>query len=125
VIVWPFTKILNAGLVPTPDDQDGWNCYWFYVSGLGFVLHYGDAVPAEIKRRCAQNTPQRVITVEHTFGDVVWELVRAEVRDGDTPELQAMLEEIKQVKAKENSPTPPSLAPSDPSTPSGGATRKE
>jgi hypothetical protein len=122
VIVWPFTQILNAGLVPAPDHQEGWNRHWFYVSGLGFVLHFGDAVPAEVKRGCAQNTSQRVITVERAFGNVVWELVRAEVRAGNTPELQALLEEIKQVKAKENSSMPPS-APSDPLASSRGPTR--
>jgi hypothetical protein len=100
VIVWPFTPVLNAGLVPRPDSQNGWNRYWFYVSGLGFVLHFGDAVPAEIKRRCAQNTPQRVITVERAFGDAVWELFRAEVRAGETPELRALVEQINQVRAK-------------------------
>ncbi len=109
VIVWPFRQVLNAGLVPRPDSQNGWNRYWFYVSGLGFVLHFGDAVPAEIKLRCAQNTPQRVITVERAFGDILLDLLRAEIRAGETPELRALVEQINQVRAKDNSAIPPSI----------------
>lgn len=99
-MIWPFKKMLNAGIVPTPAHLEGWNRYWFYISGLGFILHFGDAVPAEIKRRCSQNTAQRMITVERDFGNAVFEFVRALVGDADSPEMRATLEEIRLVKAK-------------------------
>jgi hypothetical protein len=113
VIVWPFKQILNAGLLPTPDSQEGWHRYWFYVSGLGFVLNFGDAVPCDIKHQCAQNTSQRVITVERAFGETLWELVREEVRAGQTPELRALVEQINEIRAKENSAIPLAVARSD------------
>ena len=125
VIVWPFTKILNAGFVPASDDPDGWNSYWFYVSGLGFVVHYGDAVPLEIKQRCAQNTPQRVITIERAFGDVVWDWVREEVRAAETPELRALLEEINRVRAIETSATAPSMTDANPGPPRDKSSSKK
>jgi len=99
-MIWPFKKMLNAGIVPTPAHLEGWNRYWFYISGLGFILHLGDAVPAEIKRRCSQNTAQRMITVERDFGNAVFEFARALVGHADSPEMRATLEEVRLVKAK-------------------------
>lgn len=99
-MIWPFKKGLNAAIFPQPAHVEGWNRYWFYVSGLGFILHFGDAVPTEIKQRCSQNTRQRVITVEVDFGNAVHEFVRGKVGDADSPEMRAVLEEIRQLRAK-------------------------
>jgi hypothetical protein len=96
-MIWPFKKVLNAGIVPRQEHAGGWNRYWFYVSGLGFILHFGGAVPTEIKQRCSQNTGQRAITVEVDFGNAVYEFVRGKVGDADSPEMRVMLEEIRQV----------------------------
>lgn len=107
-MIWPFKKILNAGIVPTPAHVEGWKRYWFYISGLGFILHFGDAVPTEIKRRCSQNTEERVITVERDFGNAIYKFVRVNLSDADSPEMRAMLEEIRQVRTKADSRVLPS-----------------
>jgi hypothetical protein len=100
-IVWPFKKILNVGFVPAPAHTGDWHRYWFYVSGLGFILHFGSSVPPEVKQRCSDHSPERVITVEQDFGDMVVELVKKMVRESDTSGLHDMLREIGALRSKQ------------------------
>lgn len=97
-IIWPFKPILNAATVPKPEHLPGWNRYWFYVSGLGFVLNFGSAVPPDIQERCSQNTTQRVLTVERAFGEHVWEFIRTVTKQGMTDEGRAMFREIEKIR---------------------------
>jgi hypothetical protein len=72
----PHKPVLNGFVVPMPMHSGGWHCYWFYICGLGFALHFGNRVPSGIKRMCSQNTPQRIIKMESAFGERVREFFR-------------------------------------------------
>jgi hypothetical protein len=95
--------VLNGVAFPMPHSV-GWNCYWFYMSGLGFMLHYGSGVPSGIKQLCSQNTPQRIVTMESAFSERVMEFFRNAAREGQTEQSREMLREIEKIRGKKIAP---------------------
>lgn len=101
-IVWRFKPVLNVAYVPAPAHAGEWSRYWFYMNGLGFIIHFGSDVPDEIKKRCSQNAPERVVVVESDFTNFVTELTRKTVKESDTSALDDMLKEIEQIRGNKN-----------------------
>jgi len=97
-VIWPFKPVFVGALPPKPEHAPGWNRYWFYICGLAFVLNFGSAIPLDIKQRCSQNTPQRVVTVERDFGLQVWRFLRAVTEQGQTEQSRAMFKEIEKIR---------------------------
>ena len=78
----------------------GWNCYWFYICGLGFELHFGSGVSSSIRQLCSQNTWQRIVKMESAFAERVREFVRAVLQAGQTDQTREMLREIERIRGK-------------------------
>jgi hypothetical protein len=102
-IVWRFKPVLNVAYVPAPVHAGEWKRYWFYMHGLGFIIHFGSRVPGEIKQRCSQHTAERMVAVESDFTNFVTELTRKTVKETDTSALKDMFKEIEQLRKNKNS----------------------
>lgn len=104
--VWLTTDIsshrpvLNGVIFPMPQNSPDWNSYWFYLSGVGFTLHFGSGVPEGTKHLCSQNTPQRIVKMESAFADRVRGLVRDIARKGSSEQIHDMLKEIEKIRGK-------------------------
>jgi hypothetical protein len=96
---------LNGVIVPMAMHSLGWNCYWFYICGLGFSLHSGNAVPSGVKQSCSQNTSQRIIKMESVFAERVREYFRTVAKQGQTDQSRAMMLEIEKIRGKDAKPT--------------------
>jgi hypothetical protein len=98
VILWPYKKVPTAALLPNSSAVTGWQRYWFYVTGLGFVLDCGSNVPTEIQNRSTSRSPEQLVTVSKQFADMVLALMKEWV--ADAPELDGMLREIKAMRSE-------------------------
>jgi len=99
-IIYQFKPVLNVAYVAAPIHAGGWKRYWFYVHGLGFILHFGSGVPEEIRLRCSQHTVERVVMIENDFSNFVKELTNKMIKESDTSGLADMLKEIEKIRGK-------------------------
>lgn len=99
VMLHPYETVQPGFILPHASSVPGWDRYWFYVTGLGFVLDFGDAVPPEVISHATSHSPEQFITVSNQFG----ETLRARIRElmGDTSELTDLFKEIAAVRALE------------------------
>ena len=74
--------------------------YFFYVSGLGFVLHFADKLPQNFRKVCACHSPNRVIVVSTEFESVIRQVLREHATSGDDSRIQKMLQEIAKIRAQ-------------------------
>lgn len=100
VMLWPYQKVPPAALMPDFSPVQGWQRYWFYITGIGFVLDFGPNVPKEIQTRSTSHSPEQLITMSKQFADMVWSLMKEWV--SDTPELKSMFKEIAAIRARKN-----------------------
>src|ERR1041385_4165807 len=63
--VWPSMWLPTAA--PLPERQR----YWFYISGLIFILNFGYQMPAVTRRRCAYSYPTRVLIIDAMVSETV------------------------------------------------------
>ena len=74
--------------------------YFFYVSGLGFVLHFADKLPQNFRKVCAYHSPESVIVVSTEFENVIRQVLREHAMSSDDSRIQKMLQEIAKIRAK-------------------------
>jgi hypothetical protein len=86
----------------TQSDVPGCSKYICYISGIGFVLHFGDKLPAKLRILCAYHSPQKVLIVSTEFEHRIREAILKLVSERDDSKLKKMLEEINKVRS-----TPP------------------
>jgi hypothetical protein len=99
IMLWPFEKVPPAALMPDLSHQTaGWNQYWFYITGLGFVLDFGKSVPAEVRSRSSSHSAEGLVTISKPFGDMVWKQMKKLATDFSS--LEQMLKEIEIVRSK-------------------------
>jgi hypothetical protein len=99
VMLWPFEKVPPAALFPCASPVTGWKRYWFYISGLGFVLDFGKSVPTTIRSRSTSHSPEQFVTISKQFGDMVWKSMRELVGNAFSG-LETMLKEISAIRSK-------------------------
>jgi len=99
VMLHPYETVQPGFILPHASSVPGWNRYWFYVTGLGFVLDFGDSVPPEIISRATSKSPEQFVTVSNQFGDTLRERIRQLM--GDSSELTELFKEIAVVRARE------------------------
>jgi hypothetical protein len=100
VMLWPYQKVPPAALMPDSSPVTGWQRYWFYITGLGFVLDFGPNIPKEIQTRSTSHSPERLITISKEFADMV--LANMKESTTDIPNLDAMLKEIVAIRSGKN-----------------------
>jgi hypothetical protein len=103
VMLWPFKRVPPGLIFPDEYPNAKWQRYWFYVSGLGFVLDVGHDVPEDVQRLSTSRSAQGLITVDEQFGSMTWERIKSMV--GDLSRFEGLLSEIAKVRAKEKTPT--------------------
>jgi hypothetical protein len=99
VMLWPFQKVPPGLIFPDTYPNATWKRFWFYISGVGFVLDVEPGVPEDVKKYSTSGSAQRLITVDEQFGIMAWETIKAMV--GDLSRFGALLKEIAAVRAKE------------------------
>jgi hypothetical protein len=99
VMLYPYETVPPGFILPHESSVPGGGRYWFYVTGLGFVLDFGDKVRPEIKSHATNHSPEQFITVSNQFGEAVRERTREMM--GDTSELTELFKEIAAVRARE------------------------
>jgi hypothetical protein len=99
VMVWPNDKVLNAALLPRPASADDGR-YWFYIPGLGFILHLGKNVPSLIKERDSYHSPEKFVTVSVQFAGEVTRTVRRHLMSTDHSKLERMLQQISSIRSR-------------------------
>jgi hypothetical protein len=92
-------KVPPAVLMPDLAHQTaGWDQYWFYITGLGFVLDFGKSVPTEVRSRSSSDSAEGLVTISKPFGDMVWKQMKKLATDFSS--LEQMLKEIEIVRSK-------------------------
>jgi hypothetical protein len=100
VMLWPYQKVPPAALMPDSSPVTGWQRYWFYITGLGFVLDFGLNIPKKIKTRSTSHSPEQLITISKEFADMVLATMKESV--ADAPGLDGMLKEIAAIRSEES-----------------------
>jgi hypothetical protein len=72
--------------------------YIFFISGLGFVLHFVDKLPQNFRKTCAYHSPDRVIVLSTEFEGVIRDVLRDQVVNSDDSRVQKMLQEIAKIR---------------------------
>jgi hypothetical protein len=98
VMLWPFQKVPPGLIFPDTYPNAKWKRFWFYISGIGFVLDVGSEVPEDVKKYSTSGSAQRLVTVDEQFGIMAWETIKAMV--GDVSRFGALINEIAAVRAK-------------------------
>jgi hypothetical protein len=99
VMLWPYKKVPPAALLPDHYLMTKWEQYWFYITGLGFVLDVGRNVPPEIRSCSTSHAPEQFVTITRQFGDMVWKLMK-ELLGEDASRFDSLLKEIELVRSK-------------------------
>ena len=100
IFVCPNGSVLNAMLVPWESHLPECSRYFFYVSGLGFVLHFADKLPQNFRKVCAYHSPDGVIVVSTEFENVIRHVLREHAMSSHDSRIQKMLQEIAKIRAK-------------------------
>lgn len=98
VYVCPNGGVLNAMLVPWDAHLPECSRYLFYVSGLGFVLHFADKLAPQFKATCAYHSPDKVIMLSGDFENLIRDILRDQVKNRDSSKVQKMLQEIEKIR---------------------------
>jgi hypothetical protein len=99
VFVCPNGSVLNAMLVPWEAPLPECSRYFFYVSGLGFVLHFADKLAQQFRKTCAYHSPHRVIILSMDFERLIREILLDQVKSRDSSKVQKMLQEIAKIRS--------------------------
>jgi len=100
VFVCPNGSVLNAMLVPWEAPLPECSRYFFYVSGLGFVLHFADKLAQQFRKTCAYHSPDKVIVVSMEFENLIREILLDQVKSRDSSKVEKMLQEIAKIRSK-------------------------
>ena len=101
VYVCPNGRVLNAMLLPWDAHLPECSRYVFYVSGLGFVLHFAHKLAPQLKATCAYHSPEKVIMLSADFEAVIRSLLRDQVKSSDGSKVAKMLQEIAKIRSKQ------------------------
>lgn len=101
IYVCPNGKVLNAMLFPWEAHVPECSRYVFYVSGLGFMLHFADKLAPQFKATCAYHSPEKVIMLSADFEMVIREILRDQVKSSDGSKVAKMLQEIAKIRSKQ------------------------
>ena len=99
VLVCPNGSVLNAMLVPWDAHLAECSRYFFYVSGLCFVLHFVYTLPQSYRTTCAYHSPDKIIWVSTEFEGVIRQILRNEVKSRDDSGVEKMLQEIAKIRS--------------------------
>jgi hypothetical protein len=99
VYVCPNGSVLNALLVPWEAHLPECSRYLFYISGLGFTLHFVDKLPQHFRKTCAYHSPDKVIALSTEFENLIREILRDQVKNRDNSRVKKMLQEIAKVRS--------------------------
>lgn len=99
VFVCPNGSVLNAILVPWEAHLPECSRYLFYISGLGFVLHFVDKLPQNFRKTCAYHSPDKVIALSAELEGVIRDVLREQVKNSDDSRVQKMLQEITKIRS--------------------------
>jgi hypothetical protein len=99
VYVCPNGSVLNAMLVPWDAHLPECSRYFFYISGLGFVLHFVDKLPQKFRKTCAYHSPDKVIVLSTEFENVIREVLFDQVMNRDDSRVEKMLQEIAKIRS--------------------------
>ena len=94
VLVCPNGSVLNAMLVPWNAPLPDCSRYFFYLSGLCFVLHFAYKLPQAYRTTCAYHSPDKIVWVSTEFEGVIRQILRTEVATRDDSRLEKTLKEI-------------------------------
>jgi hypothetical protein len=72
--------------------------YQFYISGLGFVLHFAYGLQQKFRDTCAYHSPHKIIVVSKDYEDVIRQVLRDQVMTRDNSRLEKMLQEIAKIR---------------------------
>jgi hypothetical protein len=100
VLVCPNGSVLNAMLVPWDAHLSECSRYFFYVSGLCFVLQFADKLLQSYRTTCAYHSPDKIIWVSMEFENVIRQVLREHAMSSDDSRIQQMLQEIAKIRAK-------------------------
>jgi len=100
VFVCPNGSVLNAMLVPWEAPLPECSRYFFYVSGLGFVLHFADRLNQQFRKTCAYHSPDKVIILSAEFERLIREILLDQVKGRDSSKVEKMLQEIAKIRSK-------------------------
>lgn len=101
VHLWPYrTVVLQAAYPVYPLHAGRWQCYWFYVPGIFFMLQFGKNVPEEARQRSAHGK-KKIINVDLQSGKFIRGFVKDQVDALErTDKMEATLQEINQIRSK-------------------------
>lgn len=100
VFVCPNGSVLNAMLVPWEAHLPECSRYLFYISGLGFVLHFVEKLPQNFRKTCAYHSPDKVIMLSAEFENLIRDVLRDHVMNRDDSRVERMLQEIAKIRSK-------------------------
>lgn len=100
VYACPNGSVLNAMLLPWDAHLPECSRYVFYVSGLGFVLHFADKLAPQFRATCAYHSPEKVIMLSADFENVIRDILRDQVTNSDGSKVAKMLKEIAKIRSK-------------------------
>ena len=100
IFVCPNGSVLNAMLVPWEAKLPECARYLFYVSGLGFVLHFGERLPQNFRKMCAHHSPDKIILVSVELENTIRCVIDGLVKGSDDTKLGSLLEEIARLRSK-------------------------
>lgn len=100
VLVCPNGSVLNAMLAPWEAHLPECSRYFFYISGLCFVLHFADKLPQSYRTTCAYHSPDKIIWVSAELDGVIRQILRNEVENRNKSHVENMLKEISKVHFK-------------------------
>ena len=100
VMLWPYEYVPPAALLPDYSLVPNWQRYWFYITGLGFVLDFGANAPTEIRPRSTSHSPEQFVTISKEFANAVWTRMKEMV--ADTSKLDGLLKEIATIRSRKD-----------------------
>ena len=100
VYVCPNGSVLNAVLLPCDTHLPECSRYIFYLSGLGFVLHFADKLAPEFMATAASHSPDKPIILSVDFENVIRDILHNQVKNRDSSKVQKMLQEVAKIRSK-------------------------
>jgi hypothetical protein len=101
VMLFPYDPVPPGFLLPSALGPEG-EKYWFYITGLGFILDLGANSPIELRKFSTSHSPEQFVTIDEQFGDMVWKEIK-QVVPKDLSAFAPMLKEIDAIRSKKSS----------------------
>lgn len=98
VAVWPYKKVYPMALVPRADAGSGYRSYWFYFFGFIFLLALGRGIPAQQRRTCSYDSPEKFLTLSPGLGSLVKDAISTELLSLNRSKIEGMFKEIQAIR---------------------------